>query len=430
MLNAIRPRGLIVRLCSIAAIALALFVAAMSRAPSGETASGPDVLSSVTVGPWQVIATRDTGSGPHCVARRQLGASGTDRPHTIEFLRGRGQETLRLTADAWTLPRDTILPVTLAAGERVRGRSEAMLFTPTQLSIAAGDLLTVLERIAAEPAIEVRISGHTLTLSLSDVTAMRSALEACIVERLGSQFGSLTVQLPVWPPDADLVEEHRFLTVRIGGEDYRLDTLVVRPAGARGRLPIALIGHGQDPRREMSILSMVHLQRQARDLAHRGYLAVAVIRRGFGQSDGVPGLPGGGAYGRCGTHAERLFDAAADDLAATLAVIAERPTPTPAASSSASPPPVPPCSRSRRAGFPGCAPWCSFQAGWPAGAEMIRSPTRARRRTGSRLCWRQYGGRSRCRRSGSMPTTTACSQSRWRARCTRSMPAAARRRIS
>ncbi len=325
MLNAIRPRGLIVRLCSIAAIALALFVAAMSRAPSGETASGPDVLSSVTVGPWQVIATRDTGSGPHCVARRQLGASGTDRPHTIEFLRGRGQETLRLTADAWTLPRDTILPVTLAAGERVRGRSEAMLFTPTQLSIAAGDLLTVLERIAAEPAIEVRISGHTLTLSLSDVTAMRSALEACIVERLGSQFGSLTVQLPVWPPDADLVEEHRFLTVRIGGEDYRLDTLVVRPAGARGRLPIALIGHGQDPRREMSVLSMVHLQRQARDLAHRGYLAVAVIRRGFGQSDGVPGLPGGGAYGRCGTLAESLFDAAADDLAATLAVIAERP---------------------------------------------------------------------------------------------------------
>ena len=136
MLNVVRLARLFVRLCWIAAFALALFVAAMSLAPAGETEGGPDVLSSTTVGPWQVIATRGTGGGTHCIARRQLGGSGTDRPHTIEFLRATGHETLRLTADAWTLPRDVVHSVTLAAGERVRGRSEAKLFSPTQLSIA------------------------------------------------------------------------------------------------------------------------------------------------------------------------------------------------------------------------------------------------------------------------------------------------------
>lgn len=336
MPNAVRPRGLLPRLCWIVAIALALSVAAMLAVPTGETASRPAGFSSVTVGPWQVSATRDTGSGPYCIARRAFGGSGPDRPHTIEFLRGRGQQTLRLTADAWTLPRDTVQSVTLAAGERVRGRSEAvlfspprlyaMLFSPTQLYIAAGDLLTMLDRIADVPAIEVRVGGHTHALPLSDVTAMRAALERCIVEQLGPQFGPLTEKFPVFPPaDADIVEDRRFLTVRIGGEDYRLDTLVVRPANATERLPIALLGHGQGSPREMSTTSIEHLQRQARDLAHRGYLAVAVIRRGFGQSDGVPGLPGGVSYGDCREHAEGLFDATADDLAATLAVIAERP---------------------------------------------------------------------------------------------------------
>ena len=313
------------RLCWIAALALALFVAAMSLVPAGETEGGPVVLSTTTVGAWRVIVTRDAAGANYCIARRQLGGAGTDRPHTIEFLRATGHETLRLTADAWTLPRDVVHPVTLAAGPRVRGRTEAKLFSPTQLSIALGDLLTTLERIAAVPAIEVRIAGQTLTLPLSDITAMRAALERCIVEQLGPQYGPFTVQAPVWPSDADLKEERSFLTVRIGGEDYRLDTLVVRPAGVSGRLPIALIGHGQGPARETSVLSVAHLQRQARDLAHRGYLAVAVIRRGFGQSDGVPGRPGGGAYGGCGTDTGTLIDASVDDLAATLAVIAERP---------------------------------------------------------------------------------------------------------
>jgi hypothetical protein len=118
MPKAVRSRTLLARLCWIVALALALFVAAMSSAPAGETASGPVVLSSVTVGPWQVRATRGTDGETYCIARRELGGPGTDRPHTIEFLRGTGQETLRLTADAWTLPRDVVMAVTLAAEHR------------------------------------------------------------------------------------------------------------------------------------------------------------------------------------------------------------------------------------------------------------------------------------------------------------------------
>jgi dienelactone hydrolase len=320
-----RSRVSFTRLCWIAAFALALFVAAMSLVPAGDTAGGPAVLSSANAGPWQIVAMRRADGANECSARRALGGTGIDRPHTIEFMRAPGHQTLRLTADAWTLPRDAVMSVTLAAGPRVRGRSEAILSSPTQLSVALGDVLTTLERLADVPAIEVRVTGQTLTVPLSDIAVMRAALERCVVEQVGAEFGPLTVELPVSPPDADLVEERRFLTVRIGGEDYRLDTLVVRPAGVSGRLPIALIGHGQGSASETSVLSTAHLQRQARDLAYRGYLAVAVIRRGFGQSDGVPGRPGGGAYGPCGTHGESLIDASADDLAATLAVIAERP---------------------------------------------------------------------------------------------------------
>ena len=245
---------------------------------------------------------------------------------------------------------------------------------------------------------------------------MRAALERCIVERLGPQYGPLTVQLPVWPPDADLVEERRFLTVRIGGEDYRLDTLVVRPAGAT-RAPADRADRARaGPSREMSVLSIAHLQRQARDLAHRGYLAVAVIRRGFGQSDGIPGRPGGGAYGGCGTHARELFDATADDLAATLAVIAERPDADANrvvlfGQSAAGPAVLALAAR----GLPGSA-----RRGAHFGrAELLerkRAPRRARdAANGSRRCWRHTAGASRCRRSGSMPPTTACSPSRWRA---------------
>ena len=312
------------RLRLIAAVALALLVVAASPARGAETA-GTVVLSTETIGAWQVIASRDAAGVAYCIARRELGGTGIDQPRLFEFVRTKQWRALRIAADAWTLPRDVVLPLTIAAGERVRGRSEAKLFSPTQLSIALGDMLTTLDRIADVPAIEVRMADRTLTLPLADVPAMRVALASCITGRLGAQHAGISVQYPVLPRDPDVEEERMMLPVRIGGETYRLDTLVVRPAGMPGRLPIALIGHGQGDPEVTTVYSVMLMQRQARDLAQRGYLAVVVIRRSFGNSDGIPGLPGGAPYSGCEPHVQTLLDATADDLGATLAAISERP---------------------------------------------------------------------------------------------------------
>jgi dienelactone hydrolase len=308
----------------IAAIALAFPATAVPPARGAETTSAV-VLSTETIGAWQVIARRDADGVDYCIARRELGGTGTDQPRLFEFVRTKQQRSLRITADAWTLPRAVVLPLTIAAGERIRGRSEATLFSPTSLYVALGDMLTTLDRIADAPAIEVRMADRTLTLPLADVPAMRTALASCITERLGAEHAGISVEYPVLPGDPDVEEEHMMLPVRIGGETYRLDTLVVRPAGVRGRLPIALIGHGQGGAEVTSVYSVVLMQRQARDLAQRGYLAVVLIRRSFGSSDGIPGLPGGAPYSTCEPHVHALFDATADDLAATLAAISERP---------------------------------------------------------------------------------------------------------
>ena len=69
---------------------------------------------------------------------------------------------------------------------------------------------------------------------------------------------------------------------------------MVRPAKAAGRLPIALITHGKNPgAAENQALRADLMRPQARDFAARGWLAVVVIRRGYGQSDGFPGVSRG-----------------------------------------------------------------------------------------------------------------------------------------
>ena len=84
-----------------------------------------------------------------------------------------------------------------------------------------------------------------------------------------------------------LRQEETFLRVKLDQRDVRLEALVVRPEAAQGRLPLALITHGKSS----SSISMGDLRASsyasvARDFARRGWLAVVVMRRGFGQSDG------------------------------------------------------------------------------------------------------------------------------------------------
>jgi pimeloyl-ACP methyl ester carboxylesterase len=118
-----------------------------------------------------------------------------------------------------------------------------------------------------------------------------------------------------------LIEEHEFLTVELGHRPMRLETVVVKQERG-GRLPIALITHGTprdgDERATRTADSMLP---QARDMAHRGWLAVAVARRGFGRSEG--GFVEG--YDCRDPDYGRALRTAAADLWAALRAIAARP---------------------------------------------------------------------------------------------------------
>src|SRR5262249_53322143 len=127
--------------------------------------------------------------------------------------------------------------------------------------------------------------------------------------------------------EAGLIEERTFLTVRDNKGSYRLEALLVRPAQAPGRLPIALVTHGKNlTALENESFHADIMLPQARDFAARGWLAVAVMRRGYGTSDGVPGVSRGAAYMACGGgDLARGFEVEADDLAGALQAVSARP---------------------------------------------------------------------------------------------------------
>ena len=127
--------------------------------------------------------------------------------------------------------------------------------------------------------------------------------------------------------DNELLEERTFLTVQNDKGRFRLEALVVKPAKADGRLPIALITHGKNAKAaENQALRADMMLPQARDFAARGWLAVVVLRRGYGQSDGLPGVSRGAAYMACeNADLARGFEVEADDLDGALKVVAARP---------------------------------------------------------------------------------------------------------
>lgn len=119
---------------------------------------------------------------------------------------------------------------------------------------------------------------------------------------------------------ADVVEDAARLAVTIGGKDYALDALVVRLPG-EGKLPVALITHGSSPG-DPRAATIDWLREWAHNLAHRGWLAVAVMRRGYGASEGEAAEDAG----TCAMpDVGRSLDANANDLQAALRSIARRP---------------------------------------------------------------------------------------------------------
>ena len=120
----------------------------------------------------------------------------------------------------------------------------------------------------------------------------------------------------------EIVVEKTYFRNRIDGRIVRLEGLVVKRADLTGRLPVALITHGKSSNLGGMLDSRAtHYVGPAQDLARRGWLAVVVMRRGFGQSDGPMAAPVSCATT---TFADR-FAADADDLQATLDSVAKRP---------------------------------------------------------------------------------------------------------
>ena len=128
----------------------------------------------------------------------------------------------------------------------------------------------------------------------------------------------------------DLVQEWQYLRVKIGGKDVRLEALFVKRADARGRLPIVFFNHGRPARPEMTLDQSLTGNDPGinllADMARRGWLAVAIHRRGYGLSDGPAQ-----ADSPCTVDAFMAWmNADADDIEASIDVVAKRPDADPA----------------------------------------------------------------------------------------------------
>jgi dienelactone hydrolase len=122
--------------------------------------------------------------------------------------------------------------------------------------------------------------------------------------------------------------EEGFLRVKINGRLNLLQGIIVKKADANGRLPIMLSTHGTlssaKERQELTPRGAKDADlRLLRAYAQRGWLAVYILRRGYGQSDGPIPIPITKCDGSSPT-VQDFFNADADDLEAALAYIGRR----------------------------------------------------------------------------------------------------------
>jgi dienelactone hydrolase len=122
----------------------------------------------------------------------------------------------------------------------------------------------------------------------------------------------------------ELTIETGLMDVTVHGSAAKLDTIVIKRADLTGRLPVAMITHGVSRSApERAALTTNTFRSQAIDMALRGYLAVGVIRRNFGQSTAATPPPGGCASTRPGFLPE--FRNAAAEVEAARRVVVQRP---------------------------------------------------------------------------------------------------------
>jgi pimeloyl-ACP methyl ester carboxylesterase len=355
-----------------AVLALALSAATGAFAQTNAPPANTQVVAPKQVGFWTVIGW----SQGYCAAERPLpGAAGGGA--TLQFVLARFQAGYRLAlgAQEWELKPQTTFPIELIAHPILRSEASAVAVGPKLVVIELGADGQFVNKLASAPMIEVKAAQATFklplegfaealaevdscfgalkrpvsnpfaaperkpsaTLQRSDLPAASAApaaapegtapIKAAVAKVEPARTPSATSSPAIAGVDNELLEERTFLTVQGEKGRYRLEALVLRPAKAIGRLPIALITHGKNAKAaENQALRADMMLPQARDFAARGWLAVVVLRRGYGQSDGMPGVSRGAAYMACeNADLARGFEIEADDLDGALKVVATRP---------------------------------------------------------------------------------------------------------
>ena len=361
-------RGLIAS----AVLALTLSAQSGALAQTDTPPANTQVIAPKQVGPWTVIGW----SQGYCAAERPLpGAAGGGA--TLQFVLARFQAGYRLAlgSQEWELKPQTTFPIELIAQPVLRSDASAIVVGPKLVVIELGADGQFVRKLTTAPMIEVKAAQATFKLPMEGVAEALVEVDACFgaLKRpatnpfaapeskpsaaLPKSYGPVASIAPAGAApeaaapikvavakieparspsamasataglDNELLEERTFLTVQNDKGRFRLEALVVKPAKVDGRLPIALITHGKNAKAEENqALRADMMLPQARDFAARGWLAVVVLRRGYGQSDGLPGVSRGAAYMACeNADLARGFEVEADDLDGALKVVAARP---------------------------------------------------------------------------------------------------------
>jgi len=358
-------------------LALTLSIATGASAQTSAPANTP-VTNPKQVGAWTVIGW----SQGYCAAERPVrdGAAGVSALHFV-LARLRTGYRIALSAPEWELTPQTAFPVQLIAEPVLRSEAKAIAVGPKMVIIEIGSDGQLANKLATTSMMEIKAAQASFKLPMEGFGAALAEVDACfgalkqpasnpfaapspaptrtsakpaaadtpkvVPVKLAAESAAPTktsekpaadnapkvIPVKATPASAEptkaddgLIEEHTFLTVP-GEKGYRLEALMVRPANADGRLPIALITHGKNPTAAENQALRAELMRpQARDLAARGWLAVVVLRRGYGQSDGLPGVSRGAPYMGCeNSDLARGFDVEADDLDGALKALKTRP---------------------------------------------------------------------------------------------------------
>jgi tetratricopeptide (TPR) repeat protein/dienelactone hydrolase len=165
-----------------------------------------------------------------------------------------------------------------------------------------------------------------------DAARRRCAVPACIVglrhcfKAIAFTIGAVIVfaaTTPALSEDADLSQEKQMLRVVIAGKTVRLEAVIVKRADAKGRLPVAFMNHGRPHFSQTLTHSLTTMDPgvEMADIARRGWLVVAIHRRGYGLSDGPLQ-----SDSPCSPDAFMSWmNSDADDIQASIELIAKRP---------------------------------------------------------------------------------------------------------